>query len=72
MKINSQEIGLEQPLLLIAGPCVIESEAFTLNAAAAIKEIVDNFPVNFCLNLHWIKPIVLLLIHFAGLVSMKA
>ena len=47
MKINNQQIGLEQPLLLIAGPCVIESEAFTLDAAAAIKEVVDKFPVNF-------------------------
>ena len=47
MKINDQELGLEQPLLLIAGPCVIESESFTLEAAAAIKEIVDKFPLNF-------------------------
>ncbi len=47
MKINNQQIGLEQPLLLIAGPCVIESEAFTLDTACAIKEVVENFPVNF-------------------------
>ena len=47
MKINNRQVGLQQPLLLIAGPCVIESESFTLAAAAAIKEIVDKFPVNF-------------------------
>lgn len=47
MKINDRQIGLEHPLLLIAGPCVIESEDFTLKAAASIKEIVEKFPVNF-------------------------
>ena len=47
MKINNQQVGLDQPLLLIAGPCVIESETFTLNAAAAIKEVVEKFPINF-------------------------
>ena len=47
MKINDQTVGLDHPLLLIAGPCVIESEDFTLNAAAAIKEIVEKHPVNF-------------------------
>ena len=47
MKINNQHVGLESPLLLIAGPCVIESETFTLNAAEAIKKIVEKFPINF-------------------------
>ena len=47
MIINNQQVGLDQPLLLIAGPCVIESRDFILDTAAKIKEIVDEFPVNF-------------------------
>ena len=47
MIINNQQVGLDQPLLLIAGPCVIESRDFILDTAAKIKEIVEQFPVNF-------------------------
>ena len=47
MIINNQQIGLDQPLLLIAGPCVIESRDFILDTAAMIQEILDEFPVNF-------------------------
>ncbi len=47
MKINNQEVGLDQPLLLIAGPCVIESRDFILETAAHIKEIIAKHPVNF-------------------------
>ncbi len=47
MKINGQDIGLDQPLLLIAGPCVIESRDFILETAAQIKAIAEHHPVNF-------------------------
>ena len=47
MIINNQPVGLEHPLLFIAGPCVIESRSFILDTAARIKEVVDDFPVNF-------------------------
>ncbi len=47
MIINNQKVGLDQPLLLIAGPCVIESRDFILDTASKIKEIVEEFPVNF-------------------------
>jgi len=33
------KIGNDQPLVLMAGPCVIESEDFTLHAAEAIRDI---------------------------------
>jgi len=36
---ESFEIGNDRPLVLMAGPCVIESEAFTLRTAEAIGEI---------------------------------
>src|SRR5438094_9776571 len=37
--------GRGQPLLLIAGPCVIESEQLTLSIARRLKEIAANLPV---------------------------
>ena len=39
-------IGDGQPLALLAGPCVIESEDFTLKMAEAIKEVCDRLGVN--------------------------
>lgn len=35
-------IGLDQPLFLIAGPCVIESEALALSVAEALRAIADR------------------------------
>jgi len=39
-------IGDGQPLALLAGPCVIESEDFTLKMAEGIKEVCDRLGVN--------------------------
>jgi len=39
MDLCGFEVGLDRPLFLIAGPCVIESEALALDTAAALKEI---------------------------------
>ncbi len=39
MKLCGFEVGLDRPLFLIAGPCVIESEALVLETAARLKEI---------------------------------
>ncbi|MEJ2394403.1 MAG: 3-deoxy-8-phosphooctulonate synthase, partial [Candidatus Thiodiazotropha sp.] len=33
MKLCDFEVGLDRPLFLIAGPCVIESEALALETA---------------------------------------
>ena len=38
MQLCTFEVGLEQPLFLIAGPCVVESEALALESAAALKD----------------------------------
>lgn len=43
--IGSYHCGKGQPLLLIAGPCVIEGEEFTLSIAKRLKEIVAGLPV---------------------------
>ncbi len=47
MKLCDFEVGLDQPLFLIAGPCVIESEALALETAAELKAICDKLGVNF-------------------------
>ncbi|MCX8049372.1 MAG: 3-deoxy-8-phosphooctulonate synthase [Methylohalobius sp.] len=41
------EIGLTQPLFLIAGPCVIESEQLALDVAGRLKEITSRLNVPF-------------------------
>lgn len=35
-------VGLDRPLFLIAGPCVIESEGLVLETAGALREIADE------------------------------
>lgn len=43
--IGPYQCGRGTPLLLIAGPCVIESEELTLSVARRLKEIVAGLPV---------------------------
>ena len=47
MKLCGFEVGLDQPLFLIAGPCVIESMQLQLDTAGKLKEITDRLGVNF-------------------------
>jgi len=47
MKLCGFEAGLGQPLFLIAGPCVIESEQMAIDTAGALKEICDELNLNF-------------------------
>ncbi|ALP54781.1 2-dehydro-3-deoxyphosphooctonate aldolase [Candidatus Tenderia electrophaga] len=39
MKLCGFQAGLDKPIFLIAGPCVIESEALALETAGALKEM---------------------------------
>ena len=39
MKLCGFEVGLERPLFLIAGPCVVESRDLAFDTAGALKEI---------------------------------
>ncbi len=39
--------GLEHPLFLIAGPCVVESEQLALDTAGVLKEITERLGVPF-------------------------
>ncbi len=45
MKLGGFEIGNDRPLFLIAGTCVIESEALTLDVAGTLKEICGRLDV---------------------------
>ena len=47
MQLCTFEVGLERPIFLIAGPCVIESEALALETSAALKEIAGAVGVPF-------------------------
>ena len=42
MRLCNQEIGGNQPLFIIAGPCVIESEALALSTAETLKHVADR------------------------------
>ncbi|MCH7833791.1 MAG: 3-deoxy-8-phosphooctulonate synthase [Proteobacteria bacterium] len=47
MNLCSFSVGNDQPIFLIAGTCVIESEAMTIDTAGALKEICANLDVPF-------------------------
>jgi 2-dehydro-3-deoxyphosphooctonate aldolase (KDO 8-P synthase) len=47
MKLCGFEVGLNQPLFLIAGPCVIESRQMALDTAGALKEMCADLGINF-------------------------
>lgn len=47
MKLCGFNVGLDQPLFLIAGPCVIESEAMALETAAALKAMTAKLGIHF-------------------------
>lgn len=47
MKLCGFEVGLNQPLFLIAGPCVIESQQMAMDTAGKLKEICNELKINF-------------------------
>ena len=47
MKLCNFDVGLEHPLFLIAGPCVIESREFAIETAGKLKEIADKVGIPF-------------------------
>jgi 2-dehydro-3-deoxyphosphooctonate aldolase (KDO 8-P synthase) len=48
MKLCGFDVGIDQPVFLIAGPCVIESEQLQMDVAGQLKEIT------FALGIHFI------------------
>ncbi len=47
MELCGFKVGLQQPLFLIAGPCVIESEQLAIDTAGKLKEITDALKIPF-------------------------
>ena len=47
MNLCGFEVGLDRPLFLIAGPCVIESMQLQLDVAGRLKEITDRLGMAF-------------------------
>jgi 2-dehydro-3-deoxyphosphooctonate aldolase (KDO 8-P synthase) len=47
MKLCNFEVGLDKPLFLIAGPCVIESEQMAIDTAGQLKEICLKLGIPF-------------------------
>jgi len=47
MKLCGFEVGIDRPLFLIAGPCVIESREMALDTAGALRDICRKLGLNF-------------------------
>jgi len=47
MRLCGFDAGLNRPLFLIAGPCVIESQQLALDTAGQLKEICNELKINF-------------------------
>ncbi|MGV6857873.1 MAG: 3-deoxy-8-phosphooctulonate synthase [bacterium] len=47
MKLLDFEVGLDRPVFLIAGPCVIESEQMAMETSAALKELTERLGISF-------------------------
>jgi 2-dehydro-3-deoxyphosphooctonate aldolase (KDO 8-P synthase) len=45
MQLNGRKIGLDQPIFLIAGPCVVESEDLQLRTAERLKAITGKLGI---------------------------
>src|SRR5438552_13203542 len=47
MRLASFEVGQDCPFFLIAGPCVIESQALVVDVAAQLKEMTGALGIPF-------------------------
>ncbi len=47
MRLGNAEVGLDRPLFLIAGPCVIESQQMAIDIAARLKDITTRLQMTF-------------------------
>lgn len=47
MQLCNFNVGLEQKIFVIAGPCVIESEELAIESAGKLKEITQQLGMNF-------------------------
>ncbi|MDP9013934.1 MAG: 3-deoxy-8-phosphooctulonate synthase [Pseudomonadota bacterium] len=47
MKLGAYEVGPERPFFLIAGPCVIESEALVIEVAGRLRDMTTTLGIPF-------------------------
>ncbi|QAB15418.1 3-deoxy-8-phosphooctulonate synthase [Hydrogenovibrio thermophilus] len=47
MNLCGFNVGIDQPLFLIAGPCVIESEQLAIDTAGQLKDLTDSLGIPF-------------------------
>ena len=47
MKLTGFDVGYDKPIFLIAGTCVVESEAMAIDTAGALKEMTDELGMPF-------------------------
>jgi len=47
MHLCGYEVGLDKPFFLLAGPCVVESEAMAVDTSGRLKEITDELGIPF-------------------------
>ena len=47
MNLLGRQVGLDEPIFLIAGPCVVESEELQLRTAERLKSITDKLGIFF-------------------------
>jgi 2-dehydro-3-deoxyphosphooctonate aldolase (KDO 8-P synthase) len=47
MRLAGFDVGLDRPMFLIAGPCVIESEAMAIDTAGRLRDLVRELGVPF-------------------------
>lgn len=66
IKIGRIKIGGENPLALIAGPCVIESEELVLKTAEKIVQVSSRFNIPYIFKSSYLKANRLSLDSFAG------
>ena len=56
MQLCGYEVGNRRPFFLIAGPCVIESEAMALDIAHQMKEITAELGIPYIFKASYDKP----------------
>jgi len=55
IEFNTFSIGPAKPLVLIAGPCVIENEEIVMRTAGSVKEIADRLGMPYILKSSYTK-----------------
>jgi len=55
IEVGNVKIGGNNPIVLIAGPCVIESEEITLKTAESIKKITEKLKIPFIFKSSYAK-----------------